>query len=443
MVQRRGRRGIRGAAALVALLFLLLASDAQAATIPVTTTQDELNADGDCSLREAIEAANTNAAVDSCTAGSGADIVSLAAATYALSVTGTLEDANATGDLDITSDVTISGAGSTHSVIDADGIDRVLDVRSSSSLTINRARVTDGCAAPEPTSAAGGGVRVTSGSSLAVTRAELRGNILCAGGEGGGIYVDSGASATLDKSTLAQNSAGNNGGGIAVYGSVTVTESTFSGNEAGNGGGIYNNQGTATITNSTFSGNKANTDGGGLAVAGPSGTTTLMHVTVAGNSAHNFGLTGDGGGLRIYSGANITLNSSLIADNSVASPGQGPDCFGAVTTSNGRNLVEDTTGCTGLAGGDLTGQDPALSPLANNGGPTKTRAIAATSPAIDAAGPGCPPPATDQRGVTRAQGAACDIGAFERESAPVGTTIAVDTTQDELNGDGDCSLREA
>src|SRR5437899_746823 len=78
---------------------------AYAATILVTTTADELNADGDCSLRDAIQAANTDAAVDTCPAGSGADTIVVPAGSYALSIAGIGENANASGDLDITSDL--------------------------------------------------------------------------------------------------------------------------------------------------------------------------------------------------------------------------------------------------------------------------------------------------------------------------------------------------
>ena len=72
------------------------------AGITVTTTDDELNSDGDCSLREAIQAANTNAAVDACNPHIGAETITVPAGTYTLSIAGANEDANATGDLDIT-----------------------------------------------------------------------------------------------------------------------------------------------------------------------------------------------------------------------------------------------------------------------------------------------------------------------------------------------------
>ncbi len=71
----------------IALLVVTNTHVAYAATITVTTTDDELNVDGDCSLREAIQAANSDAAVDACTAGSGADVIELPAGAYTLTVT--------------------------------------------------------------------------------------------------------------------------------------------------------------------------------------------------------------------------------------------------------------------------------------------------------------------------------------------------------------------
>jgi CSLREA domain-containing protein len=84
---------------------------ARAATITVNTTDDELNYDGDCSLREAILAANTDSAVDACTGGWFADTITLPAGTYTLTIPGTDEEYNGTGDLDIRDDLTINGDG--------------------------------------------------------------------------------------------------------------------------------------------------------------------------------------------------------------------------------------------------------------------------------------------------------------------------------------------
>ena len=99
-----------------------------AANIAVNTTADELNSDGDCSLREAIQSANTNTGVDACTPGSGTDTITVPAGTYTLSIAGAGEDANATGDLDITSNLSITGAGNTLTIIDGGAIDRVIEI---------------------------------------------------------------------------------------------------------------------------------------------------------------------------------------------------------------------------------------------------------------------------------------------------------------------------
>lgn len=91
-------------------------------------------------------------------------------------------------------------------------------------------------------------------------------------------------------------------------------------------------------------------------------------------------------------------------------------------------MSSDATCAASLTGpGDLNNTNPLLGPLANNGGPTPTHALLAGSPAIDAAG-GCPPPATDQRGVARPQGSACDIGSFESQGVgPTATPTATPT----------------
>ena len=96
------------AATLTALAPSIATVQAQG-TFTVNTTDDELNSDGDCSLREAIQAANTDSAVDACPAGSGGDTITLPAGTYTLAIAGMGEDNNATGDLDILNNVTING----------------------------------------------------------------------------------------------------------------------------------------------------------------------------------------------------------------------------------------------------------------------------------------------------------------------------------------------
>ena len=109
--------------------FVLLCGNpaASATTITVDSTADDTATNGNCTLREAVIAANTDAGVDDCPAGSGADVIVVPAGAYGLTLAGTGEDAAASGDLDVTADVEIQGAGAATTAIDANHIDRVFD----------------------------------------------------------------------------------------------------------------------------------------------------------------------------------------------------------------------------------------------------------------------------------------------------------------------------
>jgi hypothetical protein len=195
------------------------------------------------------------------------------------------------------------------------------------------------------------------------------------------------------------------------------------------------------IVNSTISGNSAGASGAGLAIyddtAGGETALDLFNVTLAHNKANaDEDQFGNGGGLvsgyDSQAGAEppvINVRHSLIANNlrfeDLINGDFADDCA-AVITSQGYNLIEATLGCTvnGDTTGILTGMDPKLGPLTNNGGATFSHALQLGSPAIDAGDPaGCLDAeggalTTDQRGYLRpADGgsgsARCDIGAFE------------------------------
>jgi CSLREA domain-containing protein len=124
MVHRWGEHAMHGrprsARLLAATLLLAGAAHPPHRSAPppsASPPSDELNADGDCSLREAISAANLDAAVDGCAAGGGDDAVSLAAGTYLLTRVG-YDDAGARGDLDVTGNLPLGGAGADVTVID-------------------------------------------------------------------------------------------------------------------------------------------------------------------------------------------------------------------------------------------------------------------------------------------------------------------------------------
>src|SRR5262245_31314027 len=134
----------RGGWALVLALALVPAAPAGAATIRPTTTADRFGEDGThCALREAVQAANTDAAFGGCAAGSGGDVLSLEAETYRLTRAGD-DSTNELGDLDIEGVLTISHTGLGHAVIDGSGgHDRLLHSEgATNSLTLSGLNLT-------------------------------------------------------------------------------------------------------------------------------------------------------------------------------------------------------------------------------------------------------------------------------------------------------------
>jgi hypothetical protein len=252
---------------------------------------------------------------------------------------------------------------------------------------------------------------------------------------GGGIYNDGllAGVLTVMNSRVSNNTMGAHGGGILNRGSATVINSTISGNVTGVNGfgaGIFNlgaSDFTARLTaiNATISGNRSGAAGGGIYNHGAA-TVHLNNVTVTDNTAGVNAVKG-GGGINNGSDGAFVLQNTLIAGNQDLGLSPARDCSAGGSsdpvTSQGYNLIQDLTSCSvnGDTTGNITGVDPRLGPLADNGGSTKTHALLTDSPAIDAGrlapvpgggGPACA--ATDQQGFVRPLGAACDIGAYER-----------------------------
>ncbi|MDQ6632296.1 MAG: hypothetical protein M3Y82_11175, partial [Verrucomicrobiota bacterium] len=214
-------------------------------------------------------------------------------------------------------------------------------------------------------------------------------------GNGAGILQDSGSLA-LNECAISDNFVGyGGGGGIYASGAVLATKCIFSGNNAYFPGGGIAVAGTFRAVNCTVFGNtSAHNHGGGIAV---NGNLFVTNCTISGNFA---GAGASGGGVFNDSGS-ATIRSTIIAGN-IAS--QGLDCYG-MFTSAGFNLIgyiNDSSGWGAL--GDQVRPansflDPLLGPLQYNGGPTKTRAPQAGSPAIDQGNSSGS--STDQRGRTR------------------------------------------
>ncbi len=362
---------IAAAAFVAVMMALFVLSPAVWAQTTITVTKTADTSDGnctpsDCSLREAIIAANTDD-----------NVVDVPAGTYTLTIPGSGEDDAATGDLDIRRGVTIRGAGARETIIDGNGIDRVFHTPIQGipptpfTVNISGVKITGGAI---PDSVGGGILHTARGATLNLSESTVSGN---RASQGGGIQ---------------------NGGGQGFGETMTIKRSTISGNKSPNsqGGGILTTE-NLTLENTTVSGNKSDAGGG---IMHHDGTLGITDSTIAFNTAQN-----NGGGIFINTTALPTIKNTIVSNNKSEFR---KNCSGPVT-SQGNNLEKGTT--CGFTGSSDINADPKLGKLKDNGGPTDTRALLNGSPAIDAGG--FPFPATDQRGVTRPQGAASDIGAYE------------------------------
>lgn len=372
------------------------------ATITVTTVQDELNSSPPCSLREAIQSANQNAAVGGCTAGSGSDVIILPAGVYRLTLAG-VDDANALGDLDIFPAIegealAIQGAGAASTMVDGNAIDRVFHLGRFGELRLAGLTVQNGRLAE----AAGAGILAWGTlrlENVVVRDNSVTGTTDAAGG--GGLCVGCGpgaGQATLVNTLVASNTA-RRGGGIFTNRPTEISASTIASNTAAAGGGVMN-YGQLTLTNSTLSGNTANS---AAALSHEGGSLALLNSTLTQNTVQG---SGNQAALLIW--ASATTRNTIVAAN------LGKNCqFLVPLTSLGNNLSSDTSCAAAFtATGDRNSTAPLLGPLRNNGGPTPTHTLLGGSPAIDGgSNAGCP--AVDQRGVARPQRGVCDIGAVE------------------------------
>jgi len=301
--------------------------------------------------------------------------------TFACSGTITL-----TATITISADTTIDGAGQNVTISGGFAMQVIL-VSVGTQLKLNKVTIAYGF------SDFGGGILNL--GTLIVSNSTFSGNWSRTYG-GGGILNAVGAMLTVSNSTFSGNYANQNGGGgILNYATLTVSNSTFSENGGQLGGGI-STFGPLTVSNSTFSGNSAEISGGGL-INGQA-AITVSNSTFSGNGA------GRGGSIANF--GPLTLRNTIVA----SSP-SGGNCANFVSlTDDGGNLDTDGT-CVGTIS-----PNPLLGPLQNNGGPTQTLAISMASPAFAGGNPvNCPP--TDQRGVLRPQFMACDIGAYEFDTA--------------------------
>ncbi len=330
-------------AGLAALAIAAWATGARAATIAVDSTADDLDQgpNGNCTLREAVIAANTDAPVDGCAAGSGADTIVLPAGTFLLTIPhpANTTDTPEVGDLDITSDVTIEGTGSATTIIDAQRQFRVLDIAPGGFIvSIRDLAITGGNAELDDPylPRTGGGIR-SSGAALTIERVVLSSNAAldCSFGYdtcfgSGGAIASDGGSIDLTDCTIEANQSGRDGsaGLTASQAQSTITRSAFTNNEQfgfsygvhgdtteTGSGAIDVDGGALTVTESAFTGNSGGTSG---AIANGYWAGTFRGVPAAVTISHsafanNLG-EGNAGAVFVVGGG-VTISDSTLTDN--------------------------------------------------------------------------------------------------------------------------------
>ena len=428
----------------------LAAAEATGVTLVVDRADDLPSAQActaaadDCSLRGAMINANADGIAE-------IETIQVPSGTYDLTVVGSDYES---GSLNVTSSMNLVGAGAATTVIDAHGIDRALTISGegpveSRTLVANGltfrggrpcndpsggddggnsgggnlfihgiANLTDVVIEDGQTCGGGGGIFADRyGSELTMTRTVVRGNSATSGA--GGILSE--FSLHLIDSTVDGNEAvGSRGGGLFVAGSVDIRGSTISRNTAkATGGGLSAGDDTTSaccaatmvIANSTFSGNVVHPyisgtpqyfPGVGAAIYAKRSSIVLRHTTITANIAETettYGAVGVGGGIATGYTNTLTLENTVVAGN---------------VGRNDCNLDPGTSfTSTGSFGCSQEGvDDPALGPLADNGGRTLTHAMSIVSPGFETANGGlCL--AVDQRGRPRPAGDGCDMGSVE------------------------------
>ncbi|HTS47700.1 MAG TPA: right-handed parallel beta-helix repeat-containing protein, partial [Bryobacteraceae bacterium] len=452
--------------ALIAALSISFAYPSFSATFTVNSTADVVDAhpgDGVCETGPGNGICTLRAAVQEAGASSTASQIELPAGTYRLTLTPacTYKLVNYTSSLTenivnlcVKGNVTINGAGSDTTIIDANGengatccgsypMSRGMLIDQNAVVTLSGVTIENGISNGGYTSF--GGAAINNQGNLKVSYCVFTGN----NGIPGGTIWNDGTLVVDNVSFIGNTAAGYGGGGIYnnVYGTAEISNSTFDTNQANAGGAIVNEH-SVKVLSSTLSNNITTSNGG--AIANYEGSVFLTNVTIVGNQAPVGGAIWNSDTLTINNStvtlnratnhtggvsnnaAHVTVANSIIGGNYDTWDNAQDDCDGPIT-SQGHNLISTIIGTcvvNGATSTDIYNVPPGLATLAPNGGSTQTMALTSTSPAVDKGDPSKPGTggtscaAADQRGFLRPQNGRCDIGAFERSGSLAITSIS-------------------
>ena len=391
------RRLAAGAASAMFVAGLVQLSPAAAANFTVNNAGDAgdlIPGNGTCStltnvctLRAAIQEANALA---------GSDVITIPAMTIGL----------ASELPTLTGIMTIQGAGARSTILTGNGGAHRMLVVAAGSVTVSGLTITG------VTGGAGALGLMQNGGAVILDKVRVTGiNASGVGAIYGPVYAD-GGTLTVRDSEIAGNTTTSTGG--SAWGGAMALYSA-----------------TATVINSTFADNlvtgSTGAHGAGL-WAGQNSVASITSSTIAGNSR-----VGPGFGGAIFQNSGGTGSVEVQSSVLTAAPGSTPCTAGGISKLPqflGQNIVQDTS--CGAASAARTVGDPALTALADNGGPTNTRSPGAGSPAIDAI-VGCAP-SSDQRGRPRPVGSGCDLGAVE-VSADIAADVSVSNTAPSAGSD--------
>jgi hypothetical protein len=390
--------------ALVGASPLIHAAPASATTTQhvVTTTTDVVDAgDGVLSLREAITAVDADPG--------DSEIVLQPGATYHLTICddGVWEHENVSGDIDVDADpdlLTITGNGAR---IEQDCVDQrvMLTYRD---LTIRDLTVAgaDNVGATATGEDDGAGIYVYNPANF---RSEDSTFTDLHAEDGPALYV--GGDVELVRTVLTGNTATTGSSGIATRALNTILaieDSLITDNSSATGAPVLSSIGTLDIRNTTIAGNHADASGNIYSSILYANTGIhLDHVTMVDNTQNS--------GATLFSASSVDLRASIIVNDSPY-----PECHASTptTTSHGGNVVRDTSCGTATATDQTDVADPGLAALADNGGATRTMLPQPGSAAVDAEPTADCDLTTDQRGLHRPSGTACDAGAVEVQHRP-------------------------